>query len=59
MSTGRTTDDRDTDAKRHSQLLDRLQRIEAKLDILEQQLRSRQEPRRYYGDRERCPRCDP
>ena len=39
MSTGRTTDDRDLDSRRHRELVERLERIEQRLDIIEQRTR--------------------
>ena len=57
MSTGRTIDDRDTDSAQHravfsrlGEILTRLERIEQKLDIMEQQGRTRQDPRIYNGE---------
>lgn len=42
MSTGRTTDDRDRDSRRHREIIERLERIEERLDIIDQ--RTRQAP---------------
>ena len=40
MSTGRTTDDRDRDTRRHQDLVDRLDRIERRLDAIEHHTRT-------------------
>lgn len=47
MSTGRTTDDRDMDFQRHRELLRRLERIEEKIDILDQRSRAQTEAQRF------------
>lgn len=47
MATGRTTDDRDTDARRHREVMSALERIEERLRIVEQRQRPSQDPRVY------------
>ena len=52
MSTGRTTDDRDRDSRRHKEIMGALERIESRLGIVEQQLRAQQDPRTYNEPRD-------